>query len=694
MADIHSKAIDISIVIVNYKVKEYIANLLHSVEKAKGKLTLQTIVVDNNSQDDSIVFLKKRFPWVTYIENKENVGFGKANNQGFEIAEGEYTLIINPDTLLSEETFEEMISHMKDNARCGACGCKILNPDGTFAPESKRSVPSIASSFYKVTGLTALFPESKIFGDYYLGWIPEDEVHAVPVLSGAFMFWRTSVLKKLGGFDERFFMYGEDIDLCYRIQETDYHIDYVPTTSIIHYKGESTRKGDLKYVRIFNKALYQFFEKHYSSKYSLFFRMFIFSAITLRAGITFVLNNLRLIGFITSDLVLLNISVIVGFLVRFNFSYEAVTNLQNLSYLWINILASGLYVLLGVSMDLFRSQVTSISNQLKALIGSYFGVAFITFFVRNLAFSRLALIYGLICALALMVITWVIQLNFSKGDTKATGKLKRARILLVGSTSETKSIKQKIHSRPDWNYEVVGIIGLGEDENSDYMGQLPQLGDMVRAYNIDQVFFALKSISYKEMLMHLPQLQKSRVLVKLIPDSMDFILGKSNVEYLESIPVVEVEFAHVKGLNPFLKRLMDIVLGLVVFVPLFAITVPSFILNVKKRTFENGIRLFRPISKHKWKNRMLLFWNVVIGKLSIVGAPLVNAYDQHYEYQKGLMGIVQLNADKIQSNTDSENYELYYLQNYTIWMDIDILLKSVFNGFSILANLENPSSKR
>lgn len=692
MADIDAKAIDISLVIVNYKVKEYIANLLHSVEKAKGELNLQTIVVDNNSQDDSIAFLEKRFPWVTYIENEQNVGFGKANNQGFEIAEGEYTLIINPDTLVSEDTFEEMISHMKANTTCGACGCKILNPDGTFAPESKRSVPSIVSSLYKVIGLTALFPESKVFGDYYLGWIPEDEVHTVSVLSGAFMFWRTSVLKKLGGFDERFFMYGEDIDLCYRIQETDYHIDYVPTTSIIHYKGESTRKGDLKYVRIFNKALYQFFEKHYSSKYSLFFRMFIFSAITLRAGITFVLNNVRLIGFITSDLILLNISVILGFLLRFNFSYEAVTNLQNLSYLWINLLASGLYVMLGVSMDLFRSQVNSISNQLKAIIGSYFGVAFITFFVRDLAFSRLALIFGLICALVLMVITKVIQLNVSKGDTKASGKLKRARILLVGSASDTHSIKQKIHSRPDWNYEVVGIIGLGDDETPKYMGQLPQLGDMVRAYNIDQVFFTLKSISYKDMLMHLPNLQKSRVLVKLIPDSMDFILGKSNVEYLESIPVVEVEFAHTKGLNPFIKRMMDIVLGLLVCLPLFLMVFPSFVLNAKKRSVYNGILLFTPINKHKWKNRMLLFWNVVIGKLTMIGAPLANAFGQHYEYQKGLMGIIQLNSDKIQSKTDSENYELYYLQNYTIWMDIDILLKSIFNGYRILADLENPSS--
>jgi GT2 family glycosyltransferase len=228
---------------------------------------------------------------------------------------------------------------MHRHLNCGACGCKILNPDGSFAPESKRSVPTITTAITKVFGLNTLFPKSKVFGSYHLGWIDENEESEIEVLSGCFMFWRTHVLQQLDGFDERFFMYGEDIDLCFRIQKTQFRINYVPTTSIIHYKGESTRKGDLRYVRIFNKALYQFLEKHYSSEYSLIFRVFIFLAITLRIGISFIYNNVRLIGFIMSDLLLLNISVIIGFLLRFSLEYDAIINFKNLHYLWINVLA-------------------------------------------------------------------------------------------------------------------------------------------------------------------------------------------------------------------------------------------------------------------------------------------------------------------------------------------------------------------
>ena len=333
-----TKMIDISIVIVNYRVKEYVVNLIESVEKAKRKLNLQIIVIDNNSNDGSLSYLKQRFPLLTYIQNEKNLGFGKANNQGFNLARGEFTLIINPDTIVSEDTLQIMVNHMHRHPNCGACGCKILNPDGSFAPESKRSVPTITTAITKVFGLNTLFPKSKVFGSYHLGWIDENEESEIEVLSGCFMFWRTHVLQQLDGFDERFFMYGEDIDLCFRIQKTQFRINYVPTTSIIHYKGESTRKGDLRYVRIFNKALYQFLEKHYSSKYSLIFRVFIFLAITLRIGISFIYNNVRLIGFIMSDLLLLNISVIIGFLLRFSFEYDAIINFKNLHYLWINVL--------------------------------------------------------------------------------------------------------------------------------------------------------------------------------------------------------------------------------------------------------------------------------------------------------------------------------------------------------------------
>jgi hypothetical protein len=691
--NLRTTSADISIIIVNYKVKEYIANLLNSIQKAQGKYNLQVIVIDNNSQDESITFLRSRFPNFRYIANSVNHGFGKANNQGIELAEGRYTLIINPDTLVSEDTFTKMIEHMEANPKCGACGCKILNPDGSFAPESKRSVPNLASSLSKVTGLSSMFPKSTVFGGYYMGWLHEDQIGEIEVLSGSFMFWKTEVLKQLNGFDERFFMYGEDIDLCYRIQSTGFQIHYVPTTSIIHYKGESSRKGDLKFVRIFNKALFQFFDKHYSAKYSQIFRLAVYSAITIRAVLSVLVNNFRLIGFIASDLILLNISVILGFLVRFQYSYDVVFNLQNLKYLWINLLASALYVLTGSALDLFRSQKNSISNQLKAIIISYSGVALITFFARNLAFSRLALMYGLVIALVLMLVLRLIQINVSRSNQKISGKLKRSRILLVGNIEDTSAITQKIHSRPDWNYEVIGTVGL-LDSGTDYLGTLPQLTDLVSAYNIDQVFFALKSISYKDMLHHLAGLQQRKVIVKLIPDSMDFILGKSNVEYMESIPVVEVGFSHMKGLNPFLRRIISIVIITPATILSLLLTLPALLLGQSPKFEYKGMKFYQPVKQNIWKNRAKVGWYVIMGKMELVGAPLYYPFIRNYKYKYGLTGLFQLNSDKILTQGDGDNYELYYLQNYTIWMDIDILLKTMFYGFKTLDDLEKASNTK
>ena len=208
-----AKKIDISIVIVNYRVKEYVSNLLSSIYKAARQYKVQIFVVDNDSGDDSVAYLRQRHPGVIYIANEDNFGFGKANNQAIKEAKGEFTLIINPDTLVSEDTFTVLIEHMKQNPECGAAGCKILNPDGSFAPESKRSVPTIWAALTKLLGLHSIFPKSRLFGQYYLTWLSENQQVEINVLSGSFMFWRTELLQQMGGFDERFFMYGEDIEL-------------------------------------------------------------------------------------------------------------------------------------------------------------------------------------------------------------------------------------------------------------------------------------------------------------------------------------------------------------------------------------------------------------------------------------------------------------------------------------------------
>lgn len=252
----------LSIIIVNYNVKYFLAQALVAAQKAANGMEYEIIVVDNNSTDDSIAYLKPLFKEVIFIENKSNPGFGVANNQAAAIAKGKYLLILNPDTILTEQTLTDSLNQFERERLTGAIGVKMLTAKGAFLPESKRGFPSPWVSFCKTFGLNALFPQTTLFGGYHLQYLSPDLVHQVEVLAGAYMMIPTELYRRIGGFDEQFFMYGEDIDLSYRITQEGYHNYYLPTP-IIHFKGESTKTESLHYVKVFYEAMEIFYHKHY-----------------------------------------------------------------------------------------------------------------------------------------------------------------------------------------------------------------------------------------------------------------------------------------------------------------------------------------------------------------------------------------------------------------------------------------------
>jgi len=252
----------LSIIIVNY-VKHFLEQCLISVQKAIAGIEAGIIVVDNCSTDNSISYLQPDFPFVQFVVNKENLGFAKACNQGLQIAKGKYILFLNPDTIVPEDCFKKCISFFESHADAGALGIKMLDGRGKFLKESKRSFPMPLTSLYKLFGLAKIFPRSRIFSKYHLGNLDENNDHEVDVLAGAFMMIKKEVLEKVGSFDEIFFMYGEDVDISYRIQKAGYKNYYFAQNSIIHFKGESTRKGTLNYVRMFYNAMSIFVRKHY-----------------------------------------------------------------------------------------------------------------------------------------------------------------------------------------------------------------------------------------------------------------------------------------------------------------------------------------------------------------------------------------------------------------------------------------------
>lgn len=233
------------------------------MSKACKNIDSEIIVVDNASTDGSSAFLESRFSNVNFIWNESNLGFSKANNQALKYTSGEYTLFLNPDTIVPEDCFEKCIDFFETHADCGAIGVKMIDGSGNFLKESKRSFPTPSASFFKFMGLHKVFPSHKTFAAYYAGHLPESNTASVEVLSGAFMMVSDKMLKRVKGFDEDFFMYGEDIDLSYRIKKTGFKNYYFADTAIIHFKGESTQKNNPEYAARFYGAMKLFVQKHY-----------------------------------------------------------------------------------------------------------------------------------------------------------------------------------------------------------------------------------------------------------------------------------------------------------------------------------------------------------------------------------------------------------------------------------------------
>ncbi len=280
----------VSVIIVNYNVKYFVEQAVRSVLQSKCTESIEIIVVDNASHDGSVSYLKKVLPDITILESKENLGFAKANNLALEKASGDKILFLNPDTIVSDNTIQAFVDLVQSNPHAGAAGVCMINSDGTFAPESRRALPNPFVSFCKMSGLTAIFPKSRIFGRYYMKYLDKNKANRIQVISGACFFIRKDIALQLQGFDPSFFMYGEDIDLSYRLLKTGMENWYLPVT-IMHYKGESTSKTSFRYVRTFYDAMIIFYKKHYRH-YNWLLTMAIYLTIAIKKFTTFIKNNI------------------------------------------------------------------------------------------------------------------------------------------------------------------------------------------------------------------------------------------------------------------------------------------------------------------------------------------------------------------------------------------------------------------
>lgn len=291
----------LSVIIVNYNVKHYLRQCLDSVLRAISGIDAEVFVVDNHSRDGSVGYLERRYTNVMFIECNHNLGFARANNIAIRQSTGDYVLLLNPDTIIGESTLVNVIKFMDEHPDAGGAGVRMLKCNGENALESRRGLPTPMTAFYKMCGLCKYFPKSKRFGQYYMGYLPWDVPVEIDVISGAFCMLRREALEKVGLIDEDFFMYGEDIDLSYRLLKGGYKNWYLPDI-ILHYKGESTQKSSFRYVHVFYEAMLIFFKKHYGNA-SLIIAFPIKLAIYLKATVALIkmqtANIRKVLGFFT-----------------------------------------------------------------------------------------------------------------------------------------------------------------------------------------------------------------------------------------------------------------------------------------------------------------------------------------------------------------------------------------------------------
>ena len=690
--------IKISVIIVNYNVKEYLAQALSSIERALENISHEIIVIDNHSIDGSIPFLKKQFPGLKLIENQENVGFGKGNNQGLKEARGEFVVLINPDTVVQEDTFTRLLNFFESTPDAAAATCKIINPDGSFSIDCRHSIPTPTIALWKVLGLSKLFPRSKIFGQYNMTFLDEDQTYPIPAISGSFMMIKHKILEEIGYFDERFFMYCEDIDLCHRINEKGHKIYYVPQTQIIHYKGESTKKDRLDYVITFNKSLYLFFQKYYAPSSLFLFRWLVAIGIFFRGIFIYMRNFLANQFPLLLDLFILNIMIMTSFIIRLEMGRGFLWQ-DYLDQFWvINVIASLLFLSIALYLDIYPNRRFSIQSIVKANIFTFVLLASLTFFFKQFAYSRMVTLLTFITSPLLMIAWRIILRRTYRGDRSALGKDLFAKpTIVIGRGRGLKLLYDKLASYKSIDYDLKGWVNLTDDESeinlSDprYLGSLDNLRGIIKLYKIRQIIFSAQSLTYEQILKIMSTIKDTAIEFKMVPSNLEVVIGKSHIERLNDYPLLEINYSLGRKFNRFLKRMVDLSFSSGFLFFLSPVLLGSLLIfrhryhKIPQVTMDDH-KFFIFRLKERGKTGIMeigsLFWQILRGNISLVGAPLraVGKENKKYYYKAGLTGLVQINRDKINSPDDEEKYHLYYLKNQSTFLDLEIMLKALWQS--------------
>lgn len=635
---------DLSIIIVSYNVRRFLEQAILAVQRSTGNLKFEIIVVDNASSDDSCKVVREKYPSVHLIENKKNLGFSGANNQGIKISTGKYVLLLNPDTVVAEDTLNKCFDFMEHTYDCGALGVRMIDGGGKFLPESKRGLPTPTTSFYKIFGLASLFPKSKKFGSYHLKYLNEFETNSVDVLSGAFMLMRKEALDKSGLLDETFFMYGEDIDLSYRITQSGYKNYYFPETSIIHYKGESTKKNSLHYVQVFYQAMIIFAEKHFGIKSGKMLGKMVYLAVYLRAFAALIKR------FATKSL-----PVLIEFILLY-LSYFGVTRYWEEYNKWVeggaypkeyfvyHLTSYSLILIIGLMLGGAYRRYFSGNNLWRGFfIASAILVIFYAFLPETLRYSRAILLLGAFLGLSILAIYRSI-LNFIKTRSFSLGSHREKRVLVVGSPKSIDKVRKILVSTGITTEVITMIVSDMEQTKTDLMPYLD-------FYKIDEIVLCTEDLSNKTIIEILEHPNLTKISVKVLPPGLDFIVGSNHKNKSGNFYSTDKDYKIATPSAVLNKRIFDIISSVILL--------PFMLLFLFRR---KGI----------WG----AWTSVITGKKTWIGynvAVMENSLPQIKESVFELKDYVELYSKENDLFLKESN--IYYAQQYNWKMDLDFLGK-------------------
>ena len=646
----------LSVVIVNYNVKYFLEQCLLSVIKASSHIETEVLVVDNNSSDGSAEYIRQRFPSVQVIANKDNPGFSKANNQAIRMTSGEFVLILNPDTLVAEDTFDICIDFMNKHGDAGALGVKMIDGKGNFLPESKRGLPTPEVAFYKMFGMAQLFPKSKRLGKYHLSYLSKDETNPVDILSGAFMFFRKKVLDETGYFDETFFMYGEDIDLSYRVLKAGYKNYYLADTTIIHYKGESTKKGSLNYVRVFYQAMIIFARKHFAASRAGFFSFLINLAVVFRALVTIVLNLLS-----SSYLILIDALISFGGIFYLVHLYaSSVKNAPEYYPLqFIGMVIPG-YILVWIISAYFSGSYEKPYRVVPIFRGITVGTIVIAalygFLPEAWRFSRAIILLGGFCTGTVMLLTRLLysllryqQFSFESVDNN--------RVIVVGSPSsmqQTRTILQEVAPLSELVSEMDVREHIGDIKTSAALFKAKEivLCSDVLSYKaiIEQILKLGNGYNYKIFNLATPVVTGRDLSLP----TMGSLIGSNSKNNSGDLYAADLNLNLAKPIARHQKRLLDIILCL-----LLLIILPFAALIIGGGLIKNWVQVL--IGKKTWVG----YW----GKSSdaIKGLPVLRPAVIHQ---------LQFDIPQI-SSADVRKLNYLYAKHYSISDDLSLMIRNI-----------------